>query len=292
MRTAEGLRNEAMAAALREAVSGKRDRLYGMLAVASGLPGARANMALAQGFAQECVTIGPPADRLAFAMAGLSADEAPGASPYEFLPMCGVLALGARAAADASLRPKVLAHLHDAAEDLRFRVREIVPLALARIGEKEGDALVAEVSTWTDGFFQAAAVLLALSEPLWLSSLRDPTGPLARLEEAFALARDAPRSAVRWPGWKALAEALSSAPAALATRFGVPVFEQLAIWAGSDMPELRQAVEANLRSKKLAGRHAPEIARVRQALETSAPPPRDPTLIVQGTRGRGKKRRR
>jgi hypothetical protein len=292
MKTTEGLRSDAIAAALREALAGRSDKLYGQLAIASGLPGTRANMALANGFAAECAALGPPADRLVLTMARLSPEEAPGASSLEFLPVCGILALGARAVADASLRGEAVALLHDAAEDPRFRVRDAVPVALARIGEKMGDALVLEVRTWMDGFHQAAVVLLALAEAPWLSAIHDHGAVLERLDEAFLLARDAPRSAVRWPGWKALADALGTAPATVATRFGVPVFEQLEAWAKVEMPELRAAIEKNLASKKLAGRHAAEIERVRAALGASAPVPRDPTLLVQGMRGRGKKRRR
>jgi hypothetical protein len=292
MKLAEGLRNDALLAALKDALAGRPQKLHAQLEILSGLPGTRVNTALASAFATECARAGAPADRVAFEMARLAPDVAPGGSPREFLPVCGVLALAARAALEPELRAEVLAHLHDAAEDPRFRVRDAVPPALARIGEKLPDALAADVATWTDGYHQAAAVLLALSDPRWLSALKDQAAVLARLDEAFALARDAPRSAVRWPGWKALADALGTAPGAVAARFGVPVFDLLASWAKVEMPELREAIEKNLRSKALAGRHGAEIERVRAALGASAPVPRDPTILVQGMRGRGKKRRR
>ena len=96
----------------------------------------------------------------------------------------------------------------------------------------------------------------------------------------------------RYPGRKALVDALAIAPAALATRFGVPVFDHLVTWSNTEMPELREAIEATLQSGKLASRYAQEIKRVRAALAASLPPPRDPTLAVQGMRSRGKKRGR
>ncbi len=281
-----------MTKALDAAVAGRADALYEQLAVASGLPGTRANLTVAQAFAAECAARGKAADRLLFTMAQLSPDAAPGASAREFLPMCGVLGLGARAAADAGMRGRVLAHLHDAAEDVRFRVRDAAAMALATIGEKQGDALLREVASWMDGYFQAAAVLTALADARWLSAITDAAECASRLDEAFVLARDAPRSAARWPGRKALVEMLGVAPAAVAARFGVAIFDRLAAWSTTEQPELREAIEKNLRGTKLAGRFADEIARVRRALDASKAIPRDPTRLVQGMRSRGKKRGR
>lgn len=292
MRLAEGLRSETLTAALEEALRGKTERLYQQLGLASGLPGNRVNMTLAQGFATECSSHGKAADKLILAMATLSPDIAPGATDREFLPMCGVLALGVRASREPSLRKKAVGLLHDLADDPRFRVREVVPMALARIGEPLGDELVADVASWMDGFFQATAVLLALSDNAWLSATNDVDAITARLDEAYDLIRKAPRSASRWPGFKALVEALSTAPAAIASRHGVPIFDRLAAWTNTEMPELRTAIETNLKSGKIKGRYQAEIERVRHALEGSKAPPRDPTQIVQGMRSRGKKRSR
>ncbi|MBS2019527.1 MAG: hypothetical protein JST00_42085 [Deltaproteobacteria bacterium] len=292
MRLGEGLRGEALLAAFGEALAGKDQRLFLQLENLSGLPGTRMNLPLAQAFATECMHKGKAADALAFRMAELHPDVAPGGSPKEILPACGVLAIGARASEDPKLRKRALAHLHDASEDLRFRVREVVPFALAKMGSKMGDALVHEVASWTDGFFQAAAVVLAMGDPQWLPVIDDVDAALARLDEAYLTAKKAPRAAARYPGRKALVDALGATPAVIATRFGVPMFDLLARWSNTEMPELRGAIEATLKSGKLAGRYKDEIDRVRAALDASVPPPRDPTILRQGMRGRGKKRDR
>jgi hypothetical protein len=292
MARSEGLRSEALTKALDAATSGRTDALFDQLAVASGLPGTRVNLVVAQAFASECAARGKATDRLLFTMAQLSPEAAPGASAREFLPVCGVLGLGERAATDASARAKALAILHDAAEDSRFRVRDAVPMALARVGEELGVLLVSDVASWMDGYFQAAAVLLALATPTWLGAIDDATEAVARLDEAYVLARDAPRAAARWPGRKALVEALGIVPGALAARFGVPVFDRLAAWTTTEQPELREAIEANLRGANLSSRYADEVSRVRAALTSSLKAPRDPTRIIQGMRGRGKKRSR
>jgi hypothetical protein len=112
------------------------------------------------------------------------------------------------------------------------------------------------------------------------------------MDEAFALAEEANRAVERYPGYKALLDALGSAPGALAMRFGVIVFDMLVRWAKTKHPLLREIVSKNLKSSALSGRYASEIVRVRAALENSAAPPRNPDHYVGPTRGRGKKRGR
>ena len=291
---AEGLRSEVLTAAFEEALKGRPERLYVQLCIQSGLPGTRMNTVLAQAFAAECAARGKAADKLILAMSQLP-ETAPGQSEREFLVACGVLAIGARATSepkDLAMRKKAISLLHDAAEDVRFRVREIVPLALGKLGAVIGDALVYELAAWMDGFFQASAALLGMAQPNFLPKIEDVDAAIARLDEAYALAKNAARSTSRYPGRKALIDALGIAPAAFAMRFGVPIFDHLVTWSNSEDPELRGAIELSIKSEKLASRYAPELKRVRAALAAALPPPRDPTLAVQGMRGRGKKRDR
>jgi hypothetical protein len=280
-----------LAQALDLATQGNDLPLFNLLTRGSRLPGVRANLALALAFAEECAARGGVADALILRMATLHADAAPGATELEFLPVCGVMALGARGAKDAAVQTLALATLHDCAEDLRWRVRDAVPDALARIGEAGGDAVVAAVAPWMNGFFQASAVLRAAGQPRWLSRVTQADGMLARLDEAFSLARDADRATERYPGYKALVEALSSAAAPIAARFGPRTFDLLVLWAKVKEPMLRTAIEANLTSR-LTRRFGEDVARVRKALAESAPTRRDPTTYVGPTRGRGRKKSR
>jgi len=283
---------DPLSRALDEAVAGRREPLYELLTRGSRLPGTRANDALAEAFAQASRARGTKADAVVIAMARLSADEAPGATALEFLPVCAVLALGVRAAADEAVRARFLGELHAHADDLRFRVRDAVIAALARVGSAAGETLVTEVVSWMDGYFHAAAVLSALGSDVWLTQIHAPGSVVARLDDAFILARDAPRSAARYPGRKALVDALGAVPALVAPRFGVALFDLLERWAVAQDPELRAVVEANLASRRLGGRFAPEIDRVRRALSASAPPVRNPDHDVGPTRDRSGARRK
>ena len=267
---------DPLSRALDEAVAGRRGPLFELLARGSRLPGPRANSALAEAFAQSCRSRGASGDALALAMAHLSADEAPGATALEFLPTCGVLALAARATADEMVRGGFLEELHALADDLRFRVREAVIDGLARVGSAAGDALVEQVAPWMDGYFHAAAVLRALGREPWLAQVHEADGAIRRLDEAFELARGAPRAAARYPGHKALLEALREAPPRVAVRFGVPVFDLMARWATVKDPVLRDLVESVLGDAKLTGRFRSELDRVRHTLAATEPPPRNP----------------
>jgi hypothetical protein len=268
--------SDPLARALDEAIAGRRAPLFDLLTRGSRMPSPRPNAALAEAFALACRSRGASTDALTLAMARLTADEAPGATVFEFLPMCGTMAIAARATADEAVRTAFVAELHTLADDLRFRVREAVIEGMSRIGGAAGDALVGEAASWMDGYFHAAAILRALAREPWLPTLHEPAPVVLRLDEAFVLARDAPRAAARYPGHKALLEALVEAPPRLAVRFGVPLFDMLARWATVKDPVLRELVATILRNGKLSGRFRPELDRVRRSLDQTEPPVRNP----------------
>lgn len=297
MKKVDGLRSPELTRALERAVAGSTADLFRQLELQSGLPGPRMNLNLALAFAHECVALGPKADAVANQMAQLPPDEARGASGKEFLSVCGVLAVTARAASatDRATRDRVISLLEEKAEDPRFRVRDAVPIALAMLGAKMKGDLAERMPGWMDRYFQAAAVLRALAEPSWLETfpVSEAERPLELLQAAFDLAHDAPRSAFRYPGHKALVEALGTVPKALARRFGSQMFELYGTWAKQvKIPELRDAILANVDDTQMKKSFGGEMKHVKQLVEDSKKPPRDPTLIRQGTRGRGKKRDR
>ena len=142
-----------------------------------------------------------------------------------------------------------------------------------------------------DGYFHAAAVLRAMSAEPWLSALHAAETVVARLDDAFTLVKDAPRSAARYPGHKSLIEALASVPTTLALRFGVPVFDLLVRWAQEAIrccatPSARRSREEAPRTPR------PEIERLRAALEASQAAPRNPDHDFGPSRDRGGTRQR
>jgi hypothetical protein len=283
---------DSLGRAIDGAVAGRHGALFELLARGARLPGPRMNTALAEALASACVQRGARADSVVLALARLSPSEAPGATALEFLPVCGLYALGARAAADQSVRGAFLAELQAHAADVRFRCREAVIHALTRIGHEAGDGLVRDVVAWMDGYFHAAAVLRAVCSEAWIGKLHDVDAVLARFDQAFALASGAPRAAARWPGYKELLLALEREPPRLALRFGAPVFGMLERWIKAQDSVLREVVARGLGSPKLAGRYASEVEHVRRTVAAARPPPRNPDHDVGPTRDRSHKRRR
>lgn len=267
------------------------EALFAELVKHSRLPGTRPNLELAEAFAASCASRGARSDALVTAMVRMDADRAPGATELEFLPLCGVYAAGFRAASDPRAT-KMLTLLHDAAEDLRFRVRDAVVVALAKVGAVRGDELVAQVSDWMDGFFHASAVLRALGSAAWLTRIDDATGPCELLDAAFRTLDGAARSASRYPGFKALVEAFRAAPAPLALRFGAPVLGVLETFASCKDPDLRALVRESIKDPKLTARFPDDMARLRAAFGATDKPVRDPRSLPRPTRKRGGGRRR
>jgi hypothetical protein len=283
---------DPLALAIDTAIGGDESSLFASLTRNSGLPGVRVNAGVVQAFASLTSTRGARADALVRGMLHLHPDRAPGGTPFEILPVCAVAALGARGASDPAAVPEILPELESAAEDLRFRVRDEVPAALARIGEVRGEPLVVEVKGWMDGFFQAAAVLRAAAERTWLSRIHDPGPIVERMNEAFELARGADRADERYPGYKSLVVALETTPGVFAARFGAPVFDALVGWCSVKEPMLREAILASIGGNRIGKRFATDVARIHKALADSAPRRRDPRTEVGPTRGRGQKRKR
>ncbi len=283
----EGMKERTFPLALQSALRGETTALYTLLAKLSGLPGVKLNMGMVEAFATEAVTLGKPGDKMLEKMLLLDPDFAPGGSAFEAVPVCAVYALGTKGR-DPKARAHALNLLHAACDDFRFRVRDAVPPALARIGEVAGDELVEEVAPFMDGYFHAGAVLLALGLPGFLDATKNGAAVVARLHEAFLLVKNANRSASRYPGHKALMDALLSVPPKIARRYPSLVVDEVDTWATVKDPALR-ALALGV-AKKLRERYAEEAERIAASLERTKPIPRDPTLLVQGTRGRGKKK--
>ncbi len=288
---AESRTDKPLSAELARALGGQTAGLYGVLCRGSGLPGVRANLPLAQSFAEMCASE-PRAAKLAATMARLDADFAPGDTALEFVPVCGVMAAAAIATAQPHERAAMIAVLHDASEDLRFRVRDAAAAAIAKLGEREGDALVVELRAFMDGYFHAAAALRALAQPQFLARVTDADAVAGILEAALDLAASAPRAAARYPGYKAVLDATSAAIEPFALKLGAPIFDVVVAFAKTTDPHLRDLVRTAAASKKLRARFPEEVRRVEQAFTATDKPPRDPRSAVRPSRKRGGGRRR
>jgi hypothetical protein len=291
-----GLTSEPLRAALREALAGRTSALESFFARHGGGPDPRPNLRLAAAFGDEMSgdVDARAATRL---LARFAADDAAPDTPRVFLPMAAahgyVGLLRARREAD-----EAWAALRELAGDERAPVRVAAHAALRGYALVDGRAgeLVARAGEWLAGedreirFGAAGVVLEVLGEHQALAASRVLANALAYLGRVIAEAAGAPRSAERSDGRRRLLAAL---PRALATAVAVGA-EEASSWleaecAAARQPDVRAALsEAVIR---VQAQSAVVGRRLRQALEGSAKPPRDPTRIRPGA-GRGKSSRR
>ncbi|HMA35129.1 MAG TPA: hypothetical protein VKY74_11710 [Chloroflexia bacterium] len=237
------------------------DRLVAYLIAGSGLPGPRLNLALTGAFADAVgavvATPDPPVARLEALLDGwaaLSPAVAPGDAPRAILPCAAVLAYGQVAVVRPDWWPDEIAKLQRAAADSRWRVREIVALALQRLLAADWPRTLAALDGWlaTDHPLVVRAAAAAVAEP---PLLRDPDrGAAAVALQARAthwLAQLPPAPRRSEPG-RVLRQALGytvSVATVAAPAAGFALLETLAT-AGD--PDLQWIVRENLKKGRLA----------------------------------------
>lgn len=295
MPVVEGLKSEPLRVALREALAGRTATLEQLFVRYGGGPDPRPNLKLCAAFGEEMAGDVDPraATRL---LRHLAAEDAAPDTPPVFLPMAaahGFVALArTNREADAAW-----AALFELAGDERAPVR-VATLAALRAYALQGGAseLLERADAWLDEenrevrFSATAVVIEVLSEQQSLASTRVLPRALPYLSRAIADAATAPRSAERSDGRRRLLAAL---PRALATVVAVGG-EEGAAWLEAECEAAHQpGVRAALSDAVIRVQAGSSVVgqRVRQALEGSAKPPRDPTRIRQGA-GRGKASRR
>lgn len=280
--TTTELKSTRIEAAIDKAVAGGgMADLLDALDRGSNLPGTRPNLDLARAVGVALASRRGKADAIVRSLLGEPQKEYPVIVAAHALAQRAVAGVDARGA---------LADLHELAGDARHLIRLGVSSALRSFIAAGGEAAVRELATWTDGYLHAHVVLEALADRELLARLPSGEEVLARLEEAFRLADDSPRSAERSQGLRSLRGSLPAQIAVIAARFPEAVAWVQARTA-SKRPETREVVDQAIIALRKTGLRNAEAARLHQALDASAKPPRDPSRIVQGTRKRSKGRK-
>jgi hypothetical protein len=237
-----GAKREAERAALLAAAE-----LDAHLVAHSALPGPRANLELLD-------AAGDVLSRAdALRLAALDPDEAPSGTALEFLPCCGLVAVG-RLVAEGELA--LIGLLRTSADDPRWRVRESVAIALQRWGDSDTAAMFSAVRGWTEGSaLEARAAVAAVCEPRLLRVGARVAEAAAILDAATSLLFSLPRP--RGEPGRVLGAALGygwSVAVAAGPALVLPSFEP---WAASPDPDVRRLVRENL-SKARFAEAAPE----------------------------------
>ena len=211
----------------------------------SGLPGPRANLALATALAD---LIDERADE------GVADGVVDGvverliSSGDEYRTFCGVVCLGTRAAG-----PVVRERLRQLAADPRWRVREAVAMALQRIGDRDSGAWSDVVSAWAedaDPLVQRAAAAGACEPPLLTTPERAATA-LDVCRRVTATLAALPATERRRPDVRTQRQALGycwSVAVAADPVPGLRAFKELDLGD----PDVAWIVRTNLGKKRLA----------------------------------------
>ena len=287
----DDLRSERVSQALDRAVAtGEAAPFFEQLRRGSGLPGPRPNLDLARAVGHALARHESRADRLVAEL---------GRSAEEYLRVVAAMALAARAMPASGARgskqsagrvAEALAGLQELCEDPRHLVRQGVIEALRMRVAAVGEAAVAELSAWTDGYFQAHVALAALADRPLLDALPRSDEVLARLDEAFVLADASPRSAERSQGMRTLRGGFASQIAVFAARFP-ETLTWLSQKTACTRPETREVVAGAVAALRRTVISDVEASRLSALLEASAKPRRDADRVVQGTRKRGRRGR-
>jgi len=299
--TNEGLKSEALRAALRAALAGRPADLEDLMCRHGGGNAARANLRLAAAFGAEMAALPGTVGQL---LSRLGADDAAPDTPQVFLPIAAAHGWVGRLRAGLDIDQAWTA-LAELAADERAPVRLGTLDALSSFALRKGggDALVARALGWLDDedrqrcFGTAALVVEVFANRQVFAALGDLLPLLDYLARAIATVAGASRSAERSDNRRRLLLAL---PQTLATVVaGVGGDERGAAWLQVECsearhPDVRAALSTAIlrsRANKAQGQSAAVTARLRAALEGSAKPPRDPTRKRPGS-DRGKASRR
>jgi hypothetical protein len=293
----DGFRNEALRAALRSALGGKRAALEELLTRHGGVQGAVPNFKLAMAFGAEVALFPDSAERL---LREFGDDPSPAESPRVFLPIAAAHGWAALARERRDPEPAWGALLELAA-DSRRPVRLGVVHALCELSARDEDAdmLVTRALEWLEvddpeiRFAASAVALEVLSDAHVLGAVGDDERCLAYVSRAVDTLSDASRAASRLEGRRRMLTSLVAVCAAIVRQLRAA--DRGSSWMAAECerathPDVRSALSQALLA--LAKSNVPRgtVERLRKALEGSAKPLRDASRVRPGT-GRGRKSR-
>jgi hypothetical protein len=294
----DGLKSDALRAALRDAIAGNSKLLEQLLMRHGGLRG-RPNSKLAAAFGAEVArlpgTLAPLLDKL-------GKDDAAPDTARVFLPIAAAHAWSQRLREGHEV-DAAWAALEELAADERspVRVGTLDALIEFAIRDDGADQLVGHAAVWLEhenheqAFCGAALVIEALADKRVLTVVRDHEQLLAYLSNALEKTANATRSESRSEGRRRLLTSCASTLAAVVAlvRSGERGFKWFqAECERATHPDVRAVLsQALIKLSHVA--HAPSAAVIdslRKTLEDSAKPLRDQARVRPGT-GRGRRSR-
>jgi len=157
----------------------------------SGLPGPRGNLELAKDFVGLVEDYVSKSSRrmwsLCVKLADVSPDEAPVNNPREFLPFCGIYAMGAIGSSSLTYFREALSRIRKSASDPRWRIREAVAMGIQELLAKQTQNTLKELEGWImkDNWLVMRAVAAGVAEPALLTNKRTARSALKLHKRIF-----------------------------------------------------------------------------------------------------------
>jgi len=238
-----------------------RQELFTLLEKNSGLPGPRANLELGYSFARAVVSLNLQEWQweMILGMASMSPSKAPPNTSREYLPFCGIVALGALYAAGLP-RPRrraALAAIRSAASDPRWRTREASAMALQLIGEGDTGVLTEIVKDWMAraSLLEMRAVVAGLAHPPILGDKAFALFCLGVSESILRRLSEAGSGERRTEEFRVLRQGLGYAISVFVEKAPEEGFAVLQKAARMDDDDVRWVVRENLKKKRIASRY-------------------------------------
>ena len=232
----------------------------------SQLPGPRANLSLAERFADAFAKEQPDdgAWKRLIEWAQLPEAEAPVNDPREYLPFCAIQALGAcYAGAKEERRREIEPLLKAAMNDPRWRMREGVAMAFQRIGEKDFGQLKTWFGEWIGeaNSLERRAFVAALAHPPLLKNRENALFCLKLTERILDdLAHGLPAS--NSEDARVLSKGLEYAISVFVEKAPEEGFALLRKFAVLDDKQLKKIIKSNLGKSRLTKKYADEVEAV------------------------------
>jgi hypothetical protein len=238
-------------------VSHDSDALENYLTAHSNLPGARMNLAVVNAFADAVGNLisqpNPPTEVLENLLDGWAALDTPVNDPRVMLPCAAVLAYGQVGASRPDWWGDEVAKLYRAASDARWRVREMVAMALQRMLAAHWDRTFKVLRVWVadDNPLVIRAAVAGVAEPPIISLPGRGYYALEIQQSAVERFAGFPSDARHSEDVRTLRQALGftvSVAVAAAPDEGLRLLERLAA-SGDD--DLRWIARENLKKNRL-----------------------------------------
>ncbi|OBZ18050.1 hypothetical protein A8L34_00200 [Bacillus sp. FJAT-27264] len=244
--------------------------LENILLSESNLPGPRANLEIADTFANAFASsmVTSEAWNLILKWIDQTGADAPINTPCEFLPFCALQAMGAYFYyAELTRKQIILEKCQAAMNDDRWRMREAAAMALQRIGEREFNviqSLFDSIALQANPLEKRAFVATLAHPPL----LKEPSHVLYALQLSEQILDEITAGQVNYiaEDYRVLSKGLEYAVSLFVERAPEAGFALLAKFAGSGDKRIQKIVKSNLGKARLAKKFSQEVEQIQRLL--------------------------